>query len=296
MTNDHQFIVILALISVCSIAGYILRLLIKSRSFNQLIDAQFPVNASVFQIGLLLHGKQRAIQTAIIDLVRRKLLVVTIDGLFVLYKDRYIKPANEQNPLLAAFLNEDKTSVTYDWICYVWYNKTTLEHSGLLQIQKLANHKESFLKTFNVLPIPFAVGIVSILRFIANDKPVGAIAWYMVLLTAVTGVLLKFVGRRSMIIKRAKTMVNRQREISVLHGDYIVSGYALEGNDAIEHFSDGLLLIRIFNLGPVIDRISEKVMGGLMEDSDEPEWEYFVYNSNGDREIRHRSFRKLPPY
>jgi hypothetical protein len=290
------FLVFLVLLTGSCIIGYVILLFEKNRSFKPLVDAQFPVNASVFQIALLLHGKQRAIQTAIVDLVRRKLIEITIDGLFQVYKERYLKPAQEQNPLVAALLNEEKTCVTYDWICYVWYNKNMLEHPGLLQIRSLANHKESFFKKVNVLAIPFVTGITGVLRFISNDKPVEAPGWYMLLLTAITAVLLIFVNRGSLIIKRAKDMINRQREVSVFHGDYIVSGFALEGSEAIEHFSDGLMLIKIFNLGPVIDKISGQVMESLNENDDDPEWEYVTYNSDGDREIRHRSFRQLPPY
>ena len=293
--NYYSFLVFLCVLTGSCITGYIILLLEKSRSFNPIIDAQFPVNASVFQIALLLHGKQRAIQTAIIDLVRRKLMVVTSDSLFIVYKDRYIKSENEQNPLVAGLLNETKTCVTYDWICYVWYNKTTLEHPGLLQIQNLADHKEPPLKKYNLLFIPFAAGFTCVF-FIANDKPVEFIAWYVILLTIITGVLLKFVSRKSMVIKRAKDKINLQREVGVLHGDYIVSGFAMEGGEAIEHFSDGLMLTKIFNLGPVIDKISGQIMENLSENDDDPEWEYFTYNSNGDREIRHRSFRQLPPY
>lgn len=294
--NYYPFLVFFSLLAGGCIIGYIILLFEKSHSVNPIVDAQFPVNASVFQIALLLYGKQRAIQTAIIDLVRRKLIVVTIDGLFVVYKERYIKAENEQNPLIAALLNEVKTCVTYDWIYYVWYNKTTLEHPGLLQIQNLANQKEWLLKKYNLLFIPFAIGIICIFQFIANDKPVETIGWYMILYTAIIVVLLVFVNRRSMIIKRAKDLVNKQKEVSVLHGDYIVSRFALEGSNAIEHFSDGLMLIKMFNLGPVIDKISGQVMENLKENSEDPDWEYFTYNSNGDREIRHRSYRQLPPY
>jgi hypothetical protein len=292
----YPFLVFFSLLSVSCIFGYVILLLEKIRSFNPCVDAQFPVDASVFQIALLLHGKQRAIQTAIIDLVRRKLIMVTSDALFLVYKERYIKPKSEQNPLVAALLNEEKTCVTYDWICYVWYNKTTLEHPGLLQIQNLADQKEPPLKKYNLLFVPFALGITCIFLFIAKGKPVEVFGWYMLLLAAMVGLLLMYVSRRSLVIRKAKQQINRQREISVLHGDYIVSGFALEGSDAIEHFSDGLMLIKIFNLGPVIDKISGRVMENLNENSEDPDWEYFTYNSNGDREIRHRSYRQLPPY
>jgi hypothetical protein len=105
--NAHEFLIFFPLLAFSCIVSYILLQLEKGRSLKSVVKSNYYTDANVFQTAQFLHGKQRVIGAAIIDLIRRNLLILTSYSMFKVYKDRYRQPTNEENPLIAGFINEN---------------------------------------------------------------------------------------------------------------------------------------------------------------------------------------------
>lgn len=73
---DPSFALFFLLLAISCILSYLLLEFEKGFALHLLLKAAFPVNATIFQLAYFLSGKNRAVQTAIVDLVRRRLLVV----------------------------------------------------------------------------------------------------------------------------------------------------------------------------------------------------------------------------
>jgi hypothetical protein len=139
--SAHQFFVFFPLLAFSCIISYILLQLEKGRSLKPVVKLNYYTDASVFQTVQFLYGKQRVIETAIIDLIRRHLLVITRDKRFLVHKDRYRPPINEENPLISGLISEECECVTYERIVYTWY-KEPGSNQALEYLHSLAYYKE----------------------------------------------------------------------------------------------------------------------------------------------------------
>jgi hypothetical protein len=271
---DPSFALFFLLFAISCMLSYLLLEFEKSLTLQPLVKAAFPVNATIFQFAYFLFGKNRAVQTAIVDLVRRNLLVITKDKLFLVYKERYVQPENEQNPLIQALLKEERTCITYDRIIYLWYNTKLFEHPVLQPIQLLADRKKIFQVSHCLLLLPFVIGFIQFMQCIASGTYTNILYWIIFVLIPACWFLIKYIFCGSLVRWKAKQLVNRQRETYVFYPYSIVSSFAFEGSDAIECYSDGLVLIELFNLGPFIDWVI---------DGDSEEREYILWSSDGRR-------------
>jgi hypothetical protein len=273
---DPSFALFFLILAISCTLAYWLLEFEKSLALHPLLNAAFPVNATIFQLAYFLSGKNRAVQAAIVDLVRRNLLVITKDLLFLVYKERYVQPENEQNPLIPALLKEERTCITYDRIVYLWYNQKLVEHPVLQPIQLMADRRKIFQAGFCLLFLPFVIGFTRFMQCVTSDIDADRLFWELVLLTPCCWFLIKHVSCGSLVRWKAKQLVNRQRETYVFYPYSIVSNFALEGSDAIECYSDGLALIELFHLGPFIDRAFDA-------EYDSEDKEYILWSSEDRR-------------
>ncbi len=169
--NGPQFLVFLPLLAVSCLIGYILLQLEKEHGLAQLVTDNFPTDATIFETSLFLYGKHRVIQTAIIDLIRRKLLVVSNDKTFTVHRSMYQRPHDEQNPLIGGFLSDERLTLNYTDIADGWFNEESVRHPALQKLYLLAYFKEPFLKRFHLLLIPYAVIFIRFLQGMLHGKP-----------------------------------------------------------------------------------------------------------------------------
>ncbi|WP_081152179.1 hypothetical protein [Niastella vici] len=271
--NSQRFLVFFPLLAISCIICFVILQQEKSRTLNPLVAAHYPSNATIFQITRFLHGKERAIQAAIIDLLRRELLVLTTDRFFLVNKHRYIKPVKELNPLVEFLLKEERSCVSYERIVYVWDYEATANDTAMRALKLLANHKEPFLKRYHLLLLPYLAGIARLFLEISNgNKLDNLIIEMMALVLACIGVM-KIVSRKSLVKRKVKQMIKTPKGIRLLHGDYVVYEFALKRKEVIERYADGIVLADIFGLGPVADRISNAIwlfLEAAKEDEDIP--------------------------
>lgn len=263
--NAHQFLIFFPLLAFSCIVSFILLQLEKGRSLKSVVKSNYYTDANVFQTAQFLHGKQRVIGAAVIDLVRRNVLVLTTDKMFSVYKDRYRRPANEENPLITGFINEKRESVTYERIVYTWYKEPD-SNPALEYLRSLAQYKERFFIKYHVLLIPFVVGIVRCIQRILTSKQVGDLPGEMIVLSIAAVLLMRYISREAIVKAKVEEKATIKQKVGLLHSDMIVGQFAMMGKDAISWFSDGLVLAEIFDEPLPIDKASNKFMAFFSSD------------------------------
>jgi uncharacterized protein (TIGR04222 family) len=243
--TGSQFLVFFPLLALSCIICFIILQYDRYRPLQQLVVEHFPSDATIFQTALFYYGKHRSLQTGIIDLIRRNLLSVAEDKVFTLHKNRYQKLVNEQNPLIAGFLNEERDAVEYSIIASVWYREENVRHPALQKLRALALCKESFLKKYNLLLVPFAVCIIRFFQGMYNSKPVTLLFGEMLALVAVTALVLAYSSRKAMVLSKAEECIKDRFGVVLPYDDEVVISYA-RGKNSIEVFAEGLLLTSIF--------------------------------------------------
>lgn len=262
-----QFLVFLPVLTVCSLLCYILIQNEKVKHFPALTDNWFPQEAAAFETAQFLYGRKRFIQTAIIDLMRRNLLVLTSDKMFLLHADRYIQPVNEQNPLIPSFLKEGRSCVTYESIMENWGKDVPDEFTTLERLHELANRKERFFKKYNFLIIPVAIGIARFMQGVANHKPVNFLFLEMIALLFISSIIAKALSRTTTMYKRVRKTASTRHRYGWLYDDQVVADFVMRGNEALTGYAEGASLIGLFGLLPFTDRVSETVHNFLKEAS-----------------------------
>jgi uncharacterized protein (TIGR04222 family) len=248
-----QFLVFFLLLAISCIICYIILQYEKGRLLKELVAQHFPTDASAFQIAQFLYGKHRAVQTGIVDLIRRNLVGLTYDKRFSVHKKRYSQTDNEQNPLIPGLLNEQCDDVNYQAIANEWYNEETTRHPALQKLYLLAYYEESFLKRYHVLLIPFTVALARLFQGTSKDKPVGFLIVETVVLFVVSIFITWLFSRKKMVFDKAKALTKDNQVIGA--NDAVVSDFAMNGTYAISGFAEGVLLATVFAPFPVLDHI-----------------------------------------
>lgn len=260
-----QFLIFLPILTICSILCYLLIQNEKVKHFPALADNWFPQEATAFETAQFLYGRKRFMQTAIVDLIRRNLLVLTADKMFVLYPNRYIKPEHEQNPLINSFLKEGRDCITYESIMSTWGKEVPETLTTLQRLHELANRKERFFTKYNFLIVPVVVGIARFMQGVANHKPVSFLFVEMMGMLFIMSITAKAFSKAAVMYKKVRETANTRLRYGWLYNDQVVSEFAMKGNTALNDYSDGLVLIGLFGLLPFTDRVVETVQNFVQD-------------------------------
>jgi hypothetical protein len=259
-----QFLVFFPLLAVSCIIGFLFLQYNKGKLLKQLVVEHFPTDATIFQTALFFYGKHRSLQTGLIDLIRRNLLSVNKDESFTVHKYRYQELVNEQNPLLAGFLNEERQTVFYSDLPGVWYKEENVQHPVLQKLYELGMYKEPFLQKYHLLVVPFAVGIIRVIQGVLNSRPVTFLLLEMLALLAVTLVVQAAASRYIMVMNKAKALMSDPYGMVKPYDDEVVMSYA-RGKNSITVFAEGMLLISIFSPWASLDHnnpLTQHTSGG----------------------------------
>ena len=87
-------------------------LLLKSQPNKKnaqfLLEKYYDPEANIYQLTRYAFGRNRSLQTAIVDLVDRNILESQKDGTFAFHPSRYRYSPDEQNPLIQNLLKMKK--------------------------------------------------------------------------------------------------------------------------------------------------------------------------------------------
>lgn len=219
----------------------------KEWFYEELVIDNFNTGATVFQQAKFIFGKHRAIQAALVDLLRRELLEVRNDRTFIVRNKYYYAPGHEENPLIENFLKEeDQSEIKYDHIEVNWYDEEKLSHPSLSKLYRFAYAKKSFREKYLTNIVILVFGLSRVLQGWANNRPTGFLVAEILILIIIGRFVQKNYSRVGTIFRKAENLFHHQAIMQNLYRDDVVAHYAVKGNDAIRWFAEGAILATLF--------------------------------------------------
>ena len=198
-----------------------------------------PADANPYQLAAFLFGKNRAVQTAIINLMNRDLLALNENGNFRIKRRNtsYHPLLVEANPLMDGWEKEpDYLDVPYRRIVDQWYNPGKTVHPTLQVLEQFVFREKIIYWIPYVLIV--LVGIARCIQGLINDRPVGFLTGEMAFATLIYWLALRLIpGGKKVIFDKAVRRYDCN-DIPML--------YALKGPTTIRHFADAALLTAAF--------------------------------------------------
>jgi uncharacterized protein (TIGR04222 family) len=189
-------------------------------------------NKNIYQLTRFVYGRNRMLQTAIVDLVEKGVLVPQMYGQFRVKQ----KPANadaDNNPVvsyLSRYYSPDETLTMQDLSFLSKDEKTYDDELALLS----GGIKKWDLTAIAAFVIVLATGVARLIQGMANDKPVAVLAVMVVLFAFAGSAALHYVFDRNVLQQVFKVKFKQQqfREES-LGASSMALGFAFLGITAI---------------------------------------------------------------
>ena len=206
----------------------------KQQAVN-VLKQNFPDDISPFQIAAFVYGRARAVQTGIVDLVKRGLILPEGDHAFVLDKRGYAARSNEQNPLIPGFEAEnDGANVTYSDISSRWYNPGEASHPLMVALDKFAAQHQPFVSI--VKTALYAMAGIRLFQGVFNGRPVGYLILEMIVIFVIAR-LVNAASRRDLAMyQAAKDAFLEKFGDNLNKPDNIVPSFAMKGLSAVNGF------------------------------------------------------------
>lgn len=211
----------------------------RKYDYEQIAIRHLPSNANAYQLAAFLFGKNRAVQTAIINLLNRNLLAINASGNFRIKRRQteYYPLPNEENPIMDGWEKEvDYMDVPYRRIVDQWYNPDKTRHPALQVLERFVFTGKKVYLLFYLFVL--LVGLARCIQGIYNDKPVSLLFTQVVVISAIYWFIYKFIPNRKKAIFDKAVSQYDCTDIPML--------YALKGPTTIEHFTDAELITAAF--------------------------------------------------
>jgi hypothetical protein len=267
-----QFLLFFAILGVTSLIAHSLLLRDKSMSIKKLVEGWSMGEMTIFQLTHIVYGKERALQTCLVDLYRRNLVSVNDDGKIVVHPGRYQAPAKEENPLIPALLiMADGSSVDYDTITIDWYKKQSFEHASTEKLFRLIDQKKSYFKKNLAIIIVIFIGLARMLQGVINDRPVGFLALEIIAVIVVAGIISYIFSSNNLLNNKLRGLMLDKAGSKQLHADEVINDYALNGPRVLDWLPANLMLGAMFAVFPVAS-IASASMSDLGSDNNNSSW------------------------
>lgn len=233
----HYFILMIAGIAV----SWILQLH-KSKKLDKIIDENFPVAFSVYQIASFLYGTHRAYQTALIDLLKRD-IIDTEGSEYKLTTHPVYDSEKKDNPLLATLTAKIAIGNTF----------TYQQGFELLDTAKIANpafehlaqiSKKVDYQKFIIPGIVLAIGFGRLFQGLANSMPVNYLVFEIGLFTLISLMIAAEYSYTRLVFKRSERIWMNQNNNG--RGSDILGNFSLASTAAIIGFAEYPILAEIF--------------------------------------------------
>ena len=261
--SGPEFLWFFSLIGIAAVVIFAIFLNVKGKALKKDLNSYFPDDVTIFQLAKFLYGKHRAVQTGIVDLIRRSMLELQGKNKFLIKSNSYYDSPLEKNPLLSE-LNKEKVGsiVEYTTIADYWYNKNSFSHPALERLYRLHFRKESFLKKYLPIIIVALIGLIRLLQGWLNDKPVDYLLFEMGVLVIATMIVYYTSSLHSVVFKEAKAIYNIRISNGKYYDDAVVSDFVVRGGDSLYGFREGLLLAAMFSAYPPLTHAKDTSGGG----------------------------------
>ena len=215
-------------------AGIVFLLNCRKRKRELIADAinTTPVKeANVFAVARFVYGKNKAIETAIVDLVAKEIVVVEKQNCFSFYPSKVDADTLARNPLAANLLHHSKADSTLrleDMTSF--YNEDMTYHDGLATLFQRINKKDYF--GFIIAFIIVLIGLLRINQGISNHYPVT----YLQMMTMIGGLILAgFAATLSTHVLYRNIFIDRhhKNELSISTPEPLLSKFVFLGVAAL---------------------------------------------------------------
>lgn len=259
LLTGPEFLIFYPVFVFALLGVYVLVQWRKRNFYYQLVKRHFTNDANIFQQASFLYGKHTAVQSAIVDLLRRDLLEIREDKKFVVHTRRYSQPAAEVNPLIRSFLKAaDHEVVSYEEIAANWYEESKFVHPALGPLHQFVEKKETFWENGIYSTITAIIGILRLIQGMVNDRPVVFLVFEMVLLLVMQVMFRNLFNRSKTVLNFAERVFTERANTSQLHPDYLVQQFAAKGVNSLAGISNAYLLAAVFaSYPPVAQRPRE---------------------------------------
>jgi uncharacterized protein (TIGR04222 family) len=249
--KGSQFLLFYALFAVATLIAHYLLRKDKFQGMKKKLDALPIGDITIFQLTHTVYGKERALQTSLVDLYRRELVSVDESGKIVVHRNKYQAPEKEENPLIPALLiNADGNSLHYDTIVNDWYNKESFEHAGVEKMFRVTDQKEYRLEKWGVILIALLLGLARIMQGWYNNRPVVFLFLEIIALLVVAGIISYSFSTSGIAYKKLKALLHDKAGSKQMHTDEVVNDYSLNGPAVLDWLPATLMLGSMFAIFP----------------------------------------------
>lgn len=204
-----QFLLFFACLSLAGISCLMIIWNFNKRFVQTIREKYFDESADAFQITRYVFGRKRSINTAIVDLVDRKILQPENYNNFLFLAGNYHYAAAEKNPLIRELIKtrNGNRAVTYNEITNM-YDPETSYHPLLEESFKLFERKD-YLK-FSVAVFITIIGVARCIQGSANNRPIGYLVWMIILFLLISAILYYKSGYRNIFAGLMKSKYQKK--------------------------------------------------------------------------------------
>ncbi|WP_343671515.1 hypothetical protein [Chitinophaga sp.] len=237
LLNGPHFLFFFPVFAGALLAISILYQFYRKKDYEQIAARHLPLDANAYQLAAFLFGKNRAVQTAIINLLNRDLLALNADETFRIKRmDATPLPA-EDNPLMGGWEEELKPKeVNYEDIVEYWYDPNKTFHPALHALERFV-----FTGRF-VYWIPYIffmlIGVIRCIQGAMNDRPFINLICEMILASIIYWICVRLIPDRKKVIFDQVVKFYKPKDIPM--------SYALNGPSTLQYFTDAALLTAAF--------------------------------------------------
>jgi uncharacterized protein (TIGR04222 family) len=243
--EGRQFVWFFVVFASCLLIIYAIYLQKSHEQANNLLTDYFPEDASPFQIAAFVYGKGRAVQTGIVDLIKRGLLLPEGDQGFGVKKSEYTPRLNDLNPLIAGFeLENDQAVVNYMDIYNRWYTASVASHPLFVAMDKFATQRRPFITL--LLTILYTVPTLRLIQGLVNHKPTAFLILEIIVAFFIARLMDKGWRRDLSMYKKAKEVYQAKYNDADPAVDMIVPRFAMKGLSAVSGFAETAILVGMF--------------------------------------------------
>lgn len=237
LLNGPHFLLFFPMFAGAVLIITILYQFYRTKDYAQIADRYLPSDANPYQLAAFLFGKNRAVQTAVINLLNRDLLALNADGTFRVKRIDAAALPSEDNPLMGGREKEvNPKEVPYERMVAQWYDPYKTFHPALHVLEK-------FIFTDKMIYwIPYVfimlVGVARCIQGAMNDRPFGNLILEMIIATVIYRFGIRLMADRKQVVFDKAVKFYKTQDIPML--------YALKGPTTIRHFTDAALLTAAF--------------------------------------------------
>jgi uncharacterized protein (TIGR04222 family) len=249
--NGPQFLLFYGMLVAAALLVHYLMRQDRLQFMKKTIDAVPLDDLNIFQLTHFVYGKDRAVQTGLVDLYRRELVSIA-ERKIVGHQNKYRAPEKEENPLIPALLVNPDESWAYYTDLDTWYKRQkSFVHPAVEKIFKLSEENEPRRKRYLVIGIVLVIGLLRILQGWNNDRPVVFLFMEVIALGVAAGLLSYGFSTKQYAYLKLKALLLDKAGSKRLHPDPVVNDFAINGKQVLDWLPATIMLESVIVLFPV---------------------------------------------